>query len=253
MLPSAAQGCGVRLLTTFFTTKKDWQRGQYAKATFSKIQKLYSSAVRNAVPVTLVYDQLPPDLISVYSNSLFQFHQVTLTDYDSRFGVNDVRYFFFERLLKDHPEWLYTFVVDAFDVRIGMSPCGHMKATDLYVGIELDKLKDHPWMKARFMKMGGKYKQWYANKVDPKMKILNCGITGGSREIMLGLFGRMVNVIKDPELTPNKKGDDVNLNMAALNYIVYTEYTNKFTGNQPLHSLYKKFQNKRTDVWFIHK
>ena len=27
------------------------------------------------------------------------------------------------------------------------------------------RLKKHPWMKARFQKMGGKYNQWYTTKV----------------------------------------------------------------------------------------
>lgn len=253
VLPKPPESCGLMVLTTFFTTKKDWQRGQFARATFAKIEKLYSSAIRNAVRVTMVYDELPEELLNLYSNDLFQFHKVSLNDFDKRYGVNDVRYFFFARLAREREKWSHVFVVDAFDVRIGMNPCGQMKPKDLYLGIELDKLRNHPWMKARFFKMGGRYKNWYEQNVDNGMKILNCGITGGSRETMLSLFDRMVTVIKDPELTPNKNNEDVNLNMAALNYIVYTEFSNSFHGNAPVHSLYKRFQKTRSDVWFVHK
>jgi len=240
-------------LTTFFTTKKDWQRGKYAKAQFDKIGKLYVSALRRALRVMVLYDELPQDLIFQYSTDFFRFHRVNLSDFDMRYGVNDLRYFFFQRLVKEHTEWSSVFIVDAFDVRVGMDPCESIKPETLYVGVELDKLRNHPWMKARFFKMGGKYKKWYTSMVDAKMKILNCGITGGSRDIMLSLLQRMTEVITDPNLAPNRNSEDVNLNMAALNYIVYTEFRDKYVGGVPVHSLYKRFQNKRTDVWFIHK
>jgi len=253
-LPTRSSGfCGLMVVTTFFTTKKDWQRGKFAKAQFNKIKILYVSAMKQAVKVTVVYDDLPQELIQQYTTPLFSFYRVNLTDFEGRYGVNDVRYFFFQRLLKEHKDWTSMFIVDAFDVRIGMDMCPSIKDDMLYLGIEMDKLKNHPWMKARFHKMSGKYKQWYTSKVDAKMKILNCGLTGGKREIMLKLLKRMTEVITDPSLPNNQKGEDVNVNMAALNFIVYNEFPSKYTGGAPVHSLYKRFQNKRTDVWFIHK
>eukprot|EP00929_Paragymnodinium_shiwhaense_P043965 TRINITY_DN22566_c0_g1_i1.p1 TRINITY_DN22566_c0_g1~~TRINITY_DN22566_c0_g1_i1.p1 ORF type:complete len:900 (-),score=234.15 TRINITY_DN22566_c0_g1_i1:572-3271(-) len=252
-VPKRKDTCGLMIMTTFFTTKKDWQRGKYAKGQFKKIRTLYVTALRQQLSITVLYDHLPADLISVYSNDYFHFHQVALGDFDTRYGVNDVRYFFFERLVKQNPSWTSVFIVDAFDVKIGMDMCPHVQEDKLYVGIEMDKLKNHPWMKARFSKMGGAYNSWYLKKVDGRMRILNCGITGGGRKVVLELLNRMVAVITDPALTPNKKGEDVNLNMAALNYIIYNEFNDRYTGGFPVHSLYKRFQNKRKDVWFVHK
>jgi len=252
-MPKRKDRCSLMILTTFFTTKKDWQRNKFAKAQFTKISKLYASTLRRELSVTVVYDDLPSELLEKYSTEYFHFHRVNLTDHDKRFGVNDVRYFFFQSLVQKHTEWSSIFIVDAFDVRIGMDMCNDIKPDVLYIGIELDKLKNHPWMKARFIKMGSKYKFWYTYKVDSTMKILNCGITGGSRDMMLKLLKRMTEVITDPALIPNKKGEEVNLNMAAMNYIVYNDFPKNFVGNAPVHSLYKRYQNKRKDVWFIHK
>eukprot|EP00415_Alexandrium_ostenfeldii_P001688 UN1688 len=136
-----------------------------------------------------------------------------------------------------------------------MNPCPGLHDGMLYVGHEQDRLKRHPWMKARFQKMGGKYNDWYRTRVTDKMKILNCGITGGRRDVMLRLIGRMIEVLSDPNLGVRQKliKEDVNLNMVSLNYIVYTDFAGKFVGNSPVHSVYKRFETRRMDVWFVHK
>ena len=43
------------------------------------------------------------------------------------------------------------------------------------------------------------------------MKILNCGITGGQRDIMLKFLTRMVQVLQDPALAIRQKNEDINL------------------------------------------
>jgi len=251
-VPKSAD-CGLMILTSYFTTKKDWQRGKYVKPTFSKIQKLYQTAVTNGLSVSVLYDVLPQEFLDTYSTERFGFVQVNLTQFDKRYGVNDVRYFFFERLVQQNREWKYIFIVDAFDVRSGMNPCSGMQPGKIYVGGEQDRLKKHPWMKARFQKMGGKYNQWYTTKVTDKLKILNCGLTGGQRDMMLKLLSRMVQVLQDPALAIRQKNEDINLNMAALNYILYVEFDGKFQYGPPVHSAYKRFENKRKDVWWVHK
>ena len=118
------------------------------------------------------------------------------------------------------------------------------------------------------------------------MKILNCGLTGGHRDIMLKFLTRMVQVLQDPALAIRQKNEDINLcldmeksaasqkevqnettwkqhfywfcyhscaghaanvlfslhlrNMAALNYILYTEFEGKFQYGPPVHSVYKR-------------
>lgn len=245
--------CGLMVLTSYFTTIKDWQRGKFAKATFDKIKKLYQTTVRNGLSVSVIYDNLPADFIERYSSDRFNFIQVDKTRFDKRYGVNDVRYFFFEELVRKNTDWKFVFIVDAFDVKSGMNPCPGIRPNTIYVGGEQDRLKGHPWMKARFSKMGGKYYSWYTSKVVPKMKILNCGLTGGHRDMMLKLLVRMTEVLSDPLLAIRKKTEDINLNMAALNYILYTEFEGKYTYGAPMHSVYKRFEAKRKDVWWIHK
>jgi len=250
----SSDSCGLMVLTSYFTTKKDWQRDKFAKASFTKIQKLYQTAVSNGLSVSVIYDSLPEELLTKYSSERFNFVKVNLEEYDSRYGVNDVRYFFFSKLVQQNEDWKAVFIVDAFDVKSGMNPCSGIAPGKIYVGGEQDRLRKHPWMKARFSKMGGKYNDWYTKKVTDKMKILNCGLTGGRRDMMLKLLSRMVQVLQDPALSVRKKdSEDINLNMAALNYILYTEFEGKFSYGAPMHSTYKRFESKRKDVWWIHK
>jgi len=234
-------------------TKKDWQRNKYVTAKFGKIRTLYRTTLERGLNVTVIHDGLPENLISAYTNEHFHFEKVDLSQYSSRYGVNDVRYFFFQQLVEKHKEWEYVFIVDAFDVRVHMNPCGGVEKDKLYIGHELDKLKGHPWMQARFKKMGGQYLKWY-KQVDDKMKILNCGITGGHRDIFNKLMVRMTAVLQDPAIKiMQTEEEEINLNMAALNYILYNDFPGKFFGNKPVHSRYKKYQNDRKDVWFVHK
>jgi len=253
-MPEAGSNCGVMLLTSFFTTKMDWQRLRFVKPTFKKIQILYSSALRRGLNVTMIYDQLPLSIVKKYGNVRFRFERINFDDFDKRLGINDVRYFFFNQLLNRYSEWRYVFLVDAFDVQVTANPCFGVKKGTLYVGSEKDKLQGHPWMKQRFAMMGGKYDRWYSG-IGDKLHILNCGLLGGSRHMMLELFQHMMSVMLDPETTVSKKGVTINLNMAALNYIVYNRYnmSTQISTGMPFHSRYKMYEQERRDVWFVHK
>lgn len=248
-----SHGCGLMLLSSFFTTRKDWQREKYVKPSFVKFQKLYQTVFELSLNMTVIYDELPEDMMIKYGSARWRWEKVSLEDFSKKYGVNDVRYFFFERLLQHHAEWKYVFIIDAFDVRVRMNPCPALQPGKLYVGSEKEKLKGHPWMKMRYLKLGGSYNTWYKTKVDANMNIMNCGISGGHRDTMLMLFRKMIGVMSDPNLACRKANQDINVNMAALNYIVYNSFKNNIITGSPVHSPYKRFEVKRKDVWFIHK
>merc|ERR1712196_297638 len=92
------------------------------------------------------------------------------------------------------------------------------------MGIELDALKPHPWMLRRYESMGGKYLKWYQQGVKNQNKIYNCGISGGTRDRLLVLVNQMIEVIEDKSMKVWQDKEEVNVNMAALNWILYTKY-----------------------------
>merc|ERR1719316_450604 len=96
---------------------------------------------------------------------------------------------------------------------------------------------------------------WYKKTVKPVDRIYNCGISGGTRSQLLKLVDQMLDVIEDRSMTVWKNKQEVNVNMAALNWILYTKYKiqQDVKSGPPLHSDYKKYQKDRKDVCFIHK
>jgi len=255
--------CGLMVLTSYFTTKQDWQRNNFTEVNRSKLQTLYRSTMELGLNVTIVYDKLPDELVSSFSCSRFSFLQVSLEDYDEHLGVNDVRYFVYADVLANHPSWEFVFTIDAFDVEVAMNPCASLQPDTFYVGSETRAMKNW-WMEERFRDTGGKYLAWY-NAFDEKTKLLNCGITGGHRSVMHRFFASMKRIMTDAvsdfksrevdsevNVKSREVDSEVNVNMAALNYFGYSEFAGKLVTSAPVHSVYKQYQN-RNDVWFVHK
>ena len=54
-----------------------------------------------------------------------------------------------------------------------------------------------------------------------ELKILNCGLTGGQRDMMLKLLSRMVQVLQDPALAIRQKNEDINLSHGLRTGVVF--------------------------------
>ena len=55
-----------------------------------------------------------------------------------------------------------------------------------------------------------------------ELKILNCGLTGGQRDMMLKLLSRMVQVLQDPALAIRQKNEDINLSRDRSSHLAST-------------------------------
>ncbi|KAF4687866.1 hypothetical protein FOZ60_003426 [Perkinsus olseni] len=184
-----------------------------------------------------------------------------LHQYELRLGVNDVRYYCFKERLRANPQWEFVFTTDLTDVFVKSNPCPYARRhrDRIFVGRETVDLPNHPWMEKRFRELSGKYYNWFRSMspigVEDK-RIFNCGILGGTPRLLLRLFDRMLEVIEDPDLRIRKESPDaeVNVNMPALNWVLFTSYSPEaIQSDQPVHSRYKSWESDRTDVWFVHK
>jgi hypothetical protein len=241
----------------------DWQRKKHTDVDFKYMSKFYQS-VRNfndaALKAIVLHDGLPDNFTQEHTplDNQITFVRVDLSKYDPLLGINDVRYHLFKEQLELHPEWDVVFITDVSDVVIRQNPCKHVNTLGrdkIYVGIEFEKLKPHPWMLKRYESMGGKYMDWYKRTVKNTDRIYNCGISGGTRGKLGVLVDQMLEVIEDKTMTVWKNRQEVNVNMAALNWILYTKYNVAMDvkSGPPVHSDYKKYQKDRKDVSFIHK
>jgi hypothetical protein len=80
--------------------------------------------------------------------------------------------------------------------------------------------------------------------------LLNCGIIGGNKAIMLNLVEALCNI----HATYNKKNNSAFTgDMGAFNFIVRTKFNDQVKHGAPINTLFKSYENERTDCWFRHK
>ncbi|KAF4679350.1 hypothetical protein FOZ62_001311 [Perkinsus olseni] len=258
------QPCETQILTTYFTQhKSDWQReGVRTKVKYKYMRKFYESArTVPGVRVEIIHDGLPEEFIANYTTDKIKFVYCDLHQYEQRLGVNDVRYYCFKERLRANPQWEFVFTTDLTDVFVKSNPCPYARRhrDRIFVGRETVDLPNHPWMEKRFRELSGKYYNWFQSMspigVEDK-RIFNCGILGGTPPLLLRVFDRMLEVIEDPDLRIRKETPEaeVNVNMPALNWVLFTSYSPEaIQSDQPVHSRYKSWESDRTDVWFVHK
>ena len=136
-------------------------------------------------------------------------------------------------------------MTDGNDVTIVKSPFN--KFNKLCVGNEPVKINNSSWMKK-------KIKRFNHNNIEKftfneSNQIYNAGILGGRRDYVLKFLENMVGIFENFDEEQKRE----NLNMIVFNYVVYKVFNENVVSGFPLNSVYKKFQNNRKDVCFIHK
>merc|ERR1712032_1021507 len=157
-------------------------------------------------------------------------------------GTNDLRFGLFHDQIRRHTDWDTVFLTDITDVRVNHNPCGFVNRDPkkLYVMDEASLLKSSDFCRDRYTRMGGKYMAWYM-QAPTNMSILNAGVIGGKRERVLELIDHMNDVMQDPGLQARKNGEEVNVNMGALNWVLHNKYPRgSVISGAPLHSAFKK-------------
>ena len=227
--------------TTYYTGKPNPQRTakKAVPNDFSMIKEWYDSVVRLRLQGVIFHDHLTNEFIKRYSCPNVAFTRVP---YYSERGLNDERYYMYQRMLKNPAiEWLLT--TDLFDVEFPRNPFEFMTdKTKIYVGSETPDVANFHVIKNNTCRAYGEIPDWWP-MVDKYL--LNAGIIGGHRDIMIRLFDLM---IKDfDKIEP--KGMDAN--MFVLSRCIHG-YDMPFVTGFPLHSSYKKYE-KDGQYYIRHK
>ena len=190
--------------------------------------------------------------IKQYTTSKIKFVKYTPEESD-HFTPADSRWICYaEYFTKNQDLYDTVFVTDCQDVNIHHRPAEFLPDIEntLYVGKE--EHRDGHWMKKLW---GLTYKT--ASPPVKRGRTHNCGILGGRTSNVLPLLKDMRSEILrlDPQEDNFKKARfPYTVDMAVLNYLVYNKYADKVNPCiHPLHSRYKKHENLRHDVCFIHK
>ncbi len=171
------------------------------------------------------------------------------------FSPNVFRYFvYLDFLRRHHHDIENLFITDVSDVVVVRNPFVQPlflnNPSAIFCGDE-PKTLDNEWMKAH----SEHFRHQMADYADYEEQfrqntLLNCGIIGGQIAVMQ-LFIEKLCVIHQTYNGNNKTaytGD-----MGAFNYLVRTEFNEKVIHGAPINTVFKGYENGRTDCWFRHK
>ena len=224
------------ILTTYFTGKRDPQRGggnQYKPDKYENMKGWYDSLIAHHLNGIIFHDQLSKDFIDRYTNDHVHFEEYKLKKV---YSLNDDRFFCWCEWLEQHEEAEAVFCTDLFDVDFLGNPFSLMDPPkyDLYCGDD-GGAEINDYVKTRMRWAYGK-----AFHVD-KIKF-NAGTIGGTRENVLRLFQ---NMIHDFEHAKRAKRKRQNVNMGVFNKCVHDLFDeSRIMYGSPLNSRFKQYEKE---------
>lgn len=211
------------VLTSYFSGVIDPQRNERWAADYKPIQKLERSVRAHSVAFALIHNCFDlPNLTTIQGSPYFE------------------RWLKQWQYLRDHPEVDMVFVTDATDVDMLHSPFAHIERDKLYVGDEPGQRLNNAWLLSRHIEPT--VNRYF--REHPELPMLNCGVVGGSRELVMELCRAMYDYYFD---NPTEQTD-----MGIFNYLVHTQFAGRVEYGRHVTTLFKKYE-ERSNAWFRHK
>jgi hypothetical protein len=236
--------CGNVIFSTYYTGKPNPQKTaiKAVPSDFNMIQEFYKSVIRLGLQAIIFHDLLTKEFVGRYSTPNFQFIKVP---YHSQRGLNDERFYVYLDMLKRNPNIEWVLATDLFDVDFVKDPFEFINdKTKIYVGQETPAMANFGVIKNLTTRAYGGLPDWWA-EVD--IHLLNAGIVGGHRDVMLDLLTKMVDEFNTIDQEFKMSFTD----MFVLSRCIHG-YKMPFITGSPLHSVYKRFE-KDGDFYIRHK
>ena len=186
-----------------------------------------------------------------YENEHISFVRI---DYNPAFNPNVFRYFVYRDYLAEMMQIQGVFVTDVSDVTLAQNPFIHPLYTAnpdaLFCGDE-PKILNNEWMLAHADHLRAQisdyaaYEERFASEA-----LLNCGVFGGAFLLFMDFLQQLCDLHESYNQS-NKTaftGD-----MGAFNYLARTRFNNNLQHGAPVNTVFKGYENDRTDCWFRHK
>ena len=224
------------LLAAYFNSVEDSQRGVKWEVDMSRLETLIESCEKNGVDYRIFHDCFNVD------NEKF-----IKLEGSKYYAPNVYRWLVFEEWLSEN----YVdnvFMVDSTDVEVLRNPFVSLNPNKLYVGNEYNMRVDNLWMKKRQEPLLSSLRD-YRNVIarNGKQTLLNCGITGGSYDMVMSYLGHRSRIHKE-----HTRGVLGSTDMAVFNYIIWKYFKGQFTSGLKVNTRFK--QNEYNQVsFFKHK
>jgi hypothetical protein len=176
-------------------------------------------------------------------------------EHSTVFNPNVYRYFIYRDYLRAHAgDISHLFITDVSDVVVLSNPFYQplflANPAAIFCGDE-PKCLDNVWMKAHSAHLRSSIDDYAAYEDNFKAAtLLNCGIIGGSIAVMQSFIEQLCTIHQEHNCNnPTAYTGD----MGAFNYLLRTRFNEQICHGEPVNTLFKGYEHKRTDCWFRHK
>ena len=186
-----------------------------------------------------------------FANPYISFRRII---YNNLYSPNVYRYFVYQDFLKTHQNIKSLFVTDISDVTVVnnpfLQPLFINNPTALFCGDEPtllanDWMQNHNAYLRRQLEFFANYETAFAQAT-----LLNCGIIGGSYQIMQPFLAELCAIHKqyNQHNITAYTGD-----MGAFNYLARTKYNQQLLHGAPVNTIFKTYDAGNKTCWFRHK
>lgn len=224
------------IIAAYFTRHVDPQRNTKWQPDIKDLEDLIASCKDERL--VILYDEIIP----------VEYEHVEWVKVDTVKNPYFQRWLEYYRYLRSHPNIVKAFLVDSTDVKLLNSPFESMNEETLYVGDEPYSSQGQPTNLANRWLVSNVNSAVVRNyfKANRGKTLLNCGVVGGGRLLLLDFCHRMIQNM----FVPNCKLGP--FDMPIFNYLCYTEYEDKVEYGREVTTIFKKYE-ETSEAWFKHK
>lgn len=236
-MPYMASGTGV-LLSAYFNSNPDPQRGEHWPGSVEELSPLVDSCKKNGVESVVFHDCLEAGTEGVGFVSIPKQHDQ---------APNVHRWSVYYDWLKQNPTD-QVFMVDSTDVEVLRNPFQALNPNKLYTGDEFNMVVDNFWMRKNQEPHLASLKDYRSTiRKMGRETLPNCGIVGGSYEIVMEYLGHRVAIHNE-----HTKGCLSSTDMAVHNYILCKHFTGRVTHGVKVNTRFKRYEYNEIS-FFKHK
>jgi hypothetical protein len=215
------------------------------------VREWAESVAASKLKGVIFHNNFSDETCARYENEHISFVRI---DYNPAFNPNVYRYFVYRDYLAEMMQVQGVFVTDVSDVTLAQNPFIHPLYTAnpnaLFCGDE-PKILHNEWMVAHAEHLRERisdyaaYEEQFASEA-----LLNCGVFGGAYPVFSD-FLQQLCTLHSTYNHDNKTaytGD-----MGAFNYLARTRFNENLHHGTPVNTVFKAYENDRTDCWFRHK
>lgn len=222
-----------------------------ADDSYELVREWAESVAAENLKGVIFHNNFSDQTCATFQNEHISFERIT---YNPAFNPNVHRYFVYHDYLAKLTQVQGVFVTDVSDVTLAQNPFIHPLFTanpdSLFCGDE-PKTLFNEWMLAHAAHLRERisdyaaYEEEFASEV-----LLNCGVFGGGYPVFFDFLQQLCN-LHSTYNHDNKTaytGD-----MGAFNYLARTRFNENLHHGAPVNTVFKAYENDRTDCWFRHK